>query len=139
MSLQYLLDSDTLSEPMRPRPNRNVLRRLRFNHDSIATASVVWHEMLYGCFCLPDSPKRHSIEKHLHEVIRRNVPVLDYTAAAASWHAAERARLELLGKEAPFRDGQIAATGKVNGLVVVTNNVRDFRLFQGLKVENWFR
>jgi len=36
-------------------------------------------------------------------------------------------------------DGQIAATARVNELVVVTANVEDLRSFEGLEVANWFR
>ena len=79
------------------------------------------------------------MEKYLYEIVRRTTPVLAYTAEAAAWHAAERARLELLGHAPPYADSQIAAIAKVNGLVLVTNNVRDFEHFDGLKIENWFR
>jgi tRNA(fMet)-specific endonuclease VapC len=34
-------------------------------------------------------------------------------------------------------DGQIAAIAKINDLVLVTRNVEDFKLFSGLKSENW--
>jgi tRNA(fMet)-specific endonuclease VapC len=112
---------------------------MRHFEELIATATVVWHELLYGCFRLPHSRRRHAIEQYLHERVRRTVQFLDYTAEAAAWHATERARLELLGQDAPFVDGQIAATATVNGLVLVTNNVRDFEHFDGLKIENWFR
>ncbi len=58
---------------------------------------------------------------------------------AARWHAAERARLEKVGKTPAFVDGQIAATAKVNGLTLVTRNVANYSLFEGLAVENWHR
>jgi tRNA(fMet)-specific endonuclease VapC len=115
------------------------MRRLGHFRDRIATASVVWYELLYGCHLLPDSTRRHKMEKYVHEVVRRIMPILAYTAEAAAWHAAERVRLELLGHTPPYADSQIAAIAKVNGLVLVTNNVRDFERFEGLKIQNWFR
>ena len=36
-------------------------------------------------------------------------------------------------------DGQIAAIARVNELVVVTANTRDFRRFEGLELENCLR
>ena len=60
-------------------------------------------------------------------------------SVAAGWHGQERARLEALGKSAPFVDGQIAAIAQVNELVLVTANIKDFSQFRGLKVENWQR
>jgi len=37
-----------------------------------------------------------------------------------------------------YADGQIAAVAVVNGLTLVTANVRDFRHVEGLRVENWW-
>ena len=64
-------------------------------------------------------------------------PILPYDEAAATWHGEERARLDALGRPAPFVDGQIAAIAHITGLVVATTNVRDFTRFKGLTVENW--
>lgn len=36
-------------------------------------------------------------------------------------------------------DGQIAAIARVNDLVLVTANMRDFRPFEGLSVQDWRR
>lgn len=63
--------------------------------------------------------------------------ILPYDEAAAKHHAAERARLEESGTTPPFVHGQIAAIARVNELVLVTGNVKDFAPFTGLKVENW--
>lgn len=63
--------------------------------------------------------------------------ILPYDEAAADWHADERARLAAIGLTPPFADGQIAAVAAVNGLVLVTANVADFRHFQGVTVEDW--
>ena len=65
------------------------------------------------------------------------LPLLSYDRNAATWHAQERSRLVKLGKTPPFADGQIAAVAYVNQLILVTNNVSDYREFQGLKIENW--
>jgi tRNA(fMet)-specific endonuclease VapC len=63
--------------------------------------------------------------------------VLPYDEHAASWHARERARLTKRGKPPSFVDGQIAAVAAVNGLTLVTRNVRDFVAF-AVRVESWF-
>ncbi|MEK8020697.1 MAG: PIN domain-containing protein [Candidatus Parabeggiatoa sp.] len=46
--LLFLLDTNILSEPIRPKPNQNVLDRLDEHQDEIATATIVWHELLFG-------------------------------------------------------------------------------------------
>lgn len=138
MSLTYLLDTNVVSEPLRPAPNAYVLERLEQHEAEIAIASVVWHELLYGTYRLPPSAKRSAIEAYLNDVVALSFPILPYDPQAAQWHAAERARLVSLGKTPPFADGQIAAIAQVNNLILVTANTSDFSTFQELQVENWF-
>lgn len=135
MSLQYLLDTNVLSEPLRPAPDRRVLRWIEQHREEAATAAPVWHELRYGCSRLPPSAKRQKIERYLEEVLEPSLPVLAYDVKAAEWHAAERARLTRAGRTPAFVDGQIAAVAAVNQLTVVTLNPRQFRPFQGLEVE----
>lgn len=139
MNATYLLDTNVVSEPLRPVPNRRVMQRLRRFEDRIVTASVVWHELQYGACRLPRSNKRSAIEKFLESVVGGTIPILPYDERAARWHAAERARLEKIGKTPAFVDSQIAGTAKVNGLILVTRNVGNYSLFEGLTVENWHR
>lgn len=63
MSLRFLLDTNVLSEPLRPNPNPKVMEMLRQHENAIATATIVWHELLFGCNRLPESNKRKAIEK----------------------------------------------------------------------------
>ncbi|ELS00216.1 type II toxin-antitoxin system VapC family toxin [Gloeocapsa sp. PCC 73106] len=139
MSLRFLLDSNVLSEPLRPQPNENVMNMLSHHENEIATATIVWHELLFGCYRLPDSKKRTKIEKYLEEVVKPKIPLLPYDAKAATWHSQERVRLVQLGKTPPFADAQIAAIAQVSGLILVTNNVLDYRNFHKLQVENWHK
>lgn len=135
--MRYLLDTNVLSEPLRPEPDDRVLRRLRDRRGEVATASVVWHEMLFGCYRLPPSARQSAIQEYLDEVLRPSIPVLPYDTRAAEWHAAKRARLTAAGRTPPFADGQIAAVASTNGLVVVTSNVTDYAGFRDVRVEDW--
>ena len=137
MSLKYLLDRNIVSEPLRPSPSRNILRRLASHEGETAIASIVWHELQFGCARLPVSRRRDAIQRYLEDVVLASFPILDYDRAAAEWHARERVRLEAAGKTPPFVDGQIAAIACVNDLVLITANKADFRGFKGLRVEGW--
>lgn len=118
------------------RPSQLVVARILEHHDRLATAAPVWHELTYGCRRLPPSRKRTLLEAYLDEL--SGLAVLPYDTSAASWHAAERARLERSGMTPSFVDGQIAAVAHVNDLVLVTRNVADFRSFAGIQLEDWF-
>jgi tRNA(fMet)-specific endonuclease VapC len=137
VKLQYLLDTNIVSEPALQRPSPKVLARLKTESSACAIAAPVWHELTYGVRRLPRSKRREELEAYLTEVVQRSFPIIPYDETAAAWHGAERARLEKLGKPAPFVDGQIAAIAFVNGLTLVTGNVKDFRRFKGVGVKTW--
>jgi tRNA(fMet)-specific endonuclease VapC len=133
--LRYLLDTNIISEPARPQPHPGILQRLRQHDGEIALAASVWHELWFGCQRLPQSQKRTRIEDYLQTL--QEIPILPYDTAAAEWHAMERARLTALGKPPSFMDGQIAATANSHNLTVVTSNVKNFEIFEGLRIEDW--
>lgn len=137
MTLRYLLDTSVISEPLRPTPNAAVLTRLQQHDSELATAAVVWHELLFGSARLPPSARRTAIERYLQQVVAVTLPILSYDARAAAWHAQERARLTAIGRTPPFADGQIAAIAQTNQLVLVTFNIADYTDFTGLVVEDW--
>jgi tRNA(fMet)-specific endonuclease VapC len=137
MSLKYLLDTNVVSEPLRPKPQHDVIRKLTRHQDEIAISSVVWHELRFGAERLPASRRRDAIVRYLDEVVLATMPILGYDKAAAHWHATERARLTSRGETPAFADGQIAAIAHVNDLSLVTFNDADFRRFHELRVVTW--
>jgi tRNA(fMet)-specific endonuclease VapC len=136
--MKYLLDTNVLSEPLKPEPNRNVVARLKRHQNEISTAAPIWHELVFGCQRIPPSRKREIIAAYLRDVVARNMDILPYDDRAAEWHAEQRAKLEPLGKTPSFVDGQIAAIARVNGLALVTRNTLDFKHFEELTILNWF-
>jgi tRNA(fMet)-specific endonuclease VapC len=137
VTLQFLLDTNVVSEPLRPKPRHGVLRKLLDYEDEIAIPAIVWHELRYGAARLPESRRRTAISQYLNDVVRATIPILDYDEIAAEWHAAERARLAARGETPPFADGQIAAIAQVHDLTLVTFNDVDFKRFDGLRIEIW--
>ncbi len=93
MTLKYLLDTNILSEAKRPQPNEKVMEKLRLYRQETATATIVIHEMLYGCLRLSLSKKRQDIEDYINDVILAQLPLFDYNLKAAQYHAHQRARL----------------------------------------------
>ncbi len=137
MTLRYLLDTNVISEPLRPQPAAQVLALLKRYEGQISIASIVWHELLFGCYRLPPSARRTAIERYLFQVIAPTIPMLVYDGPAAAWHAVERARLVSQGRTPSFADGQIAAVAQTNQLVLVTFNTADYADFVSLTVEDW--
>jgi len=134
--LKYLLDTNVLSEPVRPQPRSQITDWLDAFFSDCATSSVVWHELSYGARRLPESRKRQALLRYLKEVVEPHLPILAYDFAAAEWHSVERARLANLGLTPPAADAQIASVAVTQGLTLVTFNGADYRHFAGLQIEN---
>ncbi len=49
MMLRFLLDTNVVSEPLRPQPSTRVMRRLLDHEGEMAIPSLVWHELRFGC------------------------------------------------------------------------------------------
>lgn len=118
-------------------PNAEIVKQLESKGHECAIAAPVWHELTYGCRRLPRGKRRLALEAYLQDVVLASFPVLAYDEPSAHWHGLERARLEGLGKPAPYVDGQIAAAAFVNDLILVTVNMKDFARFRNVEVENW--
>lgn len=118
-------------------PNAHIVERLDSHGHECAIAAPVWHELTYGCGRLPRGQRRTALETYLRDVVHAAFPILPYDEAAAKWHGNERARLERIGRPAPYADGQTAAIAQVNGLALATVNVRDFERFRYLEVVDW--
>ena len=137
MTVQFLLDTNILSEPLQPRPNPTIMAQLQQWRHAIAIPAVVWHELWFGCYRLPPSARRTVIEQYLTGVVAGRLPILPYDQRAADWHASERARLSALGMTPPYADGMIAAIAMMNDLTLVTFNLGDYRAFDGLRITDW--
>ncbi len=137
MTIRYLLDTNIISEPLRPEPHPLVLENLRLHQEELAISAITWHELWFGCQRLPASTRRSAIERYLLEVIEPSMPIIPYDENAAEWHAHERAHLTAEGKTPPFADGQIAAIAHQNNLVLVTFNPSDYLGFLDIQLEDW--
>lgn len=135
--MRVFVDTNTVSEPLRPQSSASVLRRLREHEHESAIPAPVWHELRFGCARLPRSRRRETIQRYIEDVVLKSFPILGYELEAADWHALERARLTATSRTPPFVDGQIAAIAHANGLILVTSNTSDFRAFDDLRVESW--
>jgi tRNA(fMet)-specific endonuclease VapC len=136
--VNVLLDTNVLSEPMRQQPDTAVMAQLEEGGHRLHTASVVIHELRYGVQRLPKGRRRARLDSYLQTVLASGLTVLAYGTTAALWHGEQRASLEARGLKPPFADGQIAAIAATQGLVLVTRNLSDFEVFDGLQLLNWF-
>ena len=136
--INYLLDTNILSEPARKTPSSNIMQRLAQYDGQYVTAAIVWHELQYGCELLTKSKRKTQLQSYLLTLHNSGLIILPYEQIAAEWYAKQRAILKEQGKIPAYADGEIAAIAAVNNLTLVTRNTDDFSDFKNLQLDNWF-
>ncbi len=138
--MNYLLDTNVISEPTKARPNDGVLNWLAtVNEDSVFMSVVTVTELRYGIERLPAGKRRSRLDTWLRqELIPRfegRVLPVDLEIADACGRLV--ARNESLGRQLEPRDAFLAATAEVHGLALVTRNISDFEAIVGNIVTPW--
>ena len=130
---RYMLDTDTCSYIMK-RSNDAVLKRLQqVPVGDVCISVITKSELLFG---VELSPRRQQNEVALNAFLRY-VEVLDFPDEASLHYAKIRADLKTLGTMIGANDLFIAAHARSLGLMLVTNNTREFRRVRDLAIENW--
>ena len=96
-------------------------------------SDVVLYELLYGA----EQSARPAESRVVVERFAARFDVLAYDSAAAAHTAEIRAALERRGHVIGAYDLMIAGHARSRGLVVVTNNTREFERVEGLRCEDW--
>ena len=133
MAARYLLDTNICIYIQRQRPPA-VLERFRRLKPGEAVISVItWGELANGA---EKSRQRDKVLALLEELATM-LPVMPLPETAGQSYGAIRAALEAKGEPIGNNDLWIAAHAKAAGLIVVTNNEREFKRVPGLQVRNW--
>jgi tRNA(fMet)-specific endonuclease VapC len=133
MEVRYLLDTNICIYIRQSRPE-GVLRRFRKLRPGEAGLSVITYgELLYGA---AKSAQRTAALERLRELVRV-LPALALPENAGETYGSIRTELESRGEMIGNNDLWIAAHAIAAGLVLVTNNEKEFRRVRGLKLQNW--
>ena len=136
----YLLDTNIVSQVTKPEPNGNLLANLELHTGTCCISSITWYELQNGILLLPQSSKKDKLSSFLNDYVQPSFPIIPYDIHAASINADITSRLLPIGKPTPILDTQIASIAIANNLILVTNNTRDFEVFQqqfSLPLEDW--
>lgn len=139
-SPHYCLDTCIISEFAKKEPNINILKQFEELHSFCAISVITLQELLFGIQTLPDGAKKNSLSDFVHNVVRRELPIIDYTSLAATIYADILSRCKNIGIIRPYSDTQIASIAIANNMILVTKNIKDFLPFtkiSSLYVENW--
>lgn len=132
--MRYLLDTNILSDLIRHPQGRVAEQIRRVGEVEICTSIVVAAELRFG------AAKRGSARLTAQlEAVLSVLDVLPFEQPADETYGVIRTQLEQTGTPIGGNDLLIAAHAKMLGLIVVTDNEREFRRVDGLVCENWLR
>ena len=140
--LAWLIDTNVVSEMMRPRPEPRVAAYLdSIADDGLGLASVTVWEILDGIGRLAHGRRRRGLADRFHDLLNELFEdrIVDWTQADARACARitedKRRRGEALDDHVP--DAFLAAAAASRGLAVVTRNTGEFRNTGVETVDPW--
>ncbi len=123
-----VLDTNVVSELMRPKPASTVLAWLQGQPgNDLYTTAITVAEIRYGIARLPSGRRRHALGQAAGEVFAAFPDqVLSFDLAAADAYADVVATRDRLGVPIDGFDAQIAAICRTRAAVLATRNTKDF-------------
>ena len=132
----YLLDTDILSNLLKPTPSIILLTKMALvPPDDQFTSSVTLAEMFFGAHRM--TSRMGQLIDEIQSRIIVNLAVLPFDIAAARQYGRIKADLQRRGMLIGDADTQIASIALSRNLIMVTGNVRHFQRIPELTVENW--
>lgn len=129
--MTWLLDTNVLIHAQRGRPSAVRVRLQSRSPEDMAISAISIAELWYGAAKHADPAGKRELWKRYLEPYATHT----FDRSAAEIHGDLRFRL----RHNPIgdRDLLIAAIALANGLVLVTNNTREFNRVSELRVEDW--
>ena len=131
--MKYMLDTNICIYAIKNKPEK-VLNTLKEKmNDGICISAITLAELAHGV------EKSAAREKNRAALLRflTILTVLPFDDLAAAEYGEVCADLQRKGTPIGTMDMLIAAHAKTEGLILVTNNTREFERVQGLTLENW--
>ncbi len=138
--MNFLLDTNLLSEPARPNPDAGVVDWLASaDEDRLFISAVTLAELSRGVARLPEGAKKRRLEEWMSEQVhdRFEDRILAVDAPVGILSGRLMASSEAAGRPMKPADGFLAATALHHRLVLVTRNVRDFEAVLSATLNPW--
>ena len=130
--LKYMLDTNIAIYVIKRRPLK-ALEIFNRHAGQLCISSITLAELIHGV------EKSAKPEHNLRQVedFASRLTVLEYGKKAAAHYGDIRAMLERKGAPIGVNDLHIAGHARSEGLVLVTNNLKEFERVEALRLENW--
>ena len=130
--LTYMLDTNICIHVMKNYPH-NLKEKFNLLAEQLCISSITLGELHYGA---EKSARRADNLTAIEHFVAR-LDMLPFGLKAAAHYGQVRAELERAGPPCGPHDMQIGGHARSEGLIVVTNNLREFSRMPGIRTENW--
>ena len=138
--MAFLLDTNVVSETVRPRPEKTVLHWIgaQIPGDLFLAAQTIG-ELVRGARKVREQARRDRLERWIeHELARQfDGRILPFDASTAAVWGRLMGDGDRAGRRPSAADAQIAAAAMQHDLTLVTRNVKDFRNFDVRLLDPW--
>ena len=127
--MNYLVDTNTVSEWVKPRPDEGVIRWFaEIDEDQVFLSVVTIAELRHGAELLSDGARRSRLEAWLEWELpgRFEGRIISIGPDIAERWGVLTAMGKKIGRTIPVMDAFLAATAEIHGLELVTRNTADF-------------
>ena len=124
-----ILDTNVVSELMRPSPEPIVVAWIETLTEDVALTAITAAELLAGVALLPPSRRREQVQQAVHGALnpyRGSRAILSLDDEAAVEYAEVLAARTRNGRPISAPDAQIAAICRAHGATLATRNTKDF-------------
>lgn len=124
-----VLDTNILSELMRPAPSESVVRWMASQPAAdLYTTSITQAEIFHGIMLLPSGKRRNAFEAAAEAMFNQDFDgrILAFGSDAARPYARIAAERRRAGRPISHFDAQIAAIARATGAAIATRNVADY-------------
>ena len=138
--MAFLLDTNVVSETVRPRPRQSVLDWIEARNPSeLFLAAQTIGELVRGARKAREQERRERFERWIEQDLARQFDgrVLPFDVLTAAVWGRLMGDGDRAGRRPAAADAQIAAVAIQHGLVLVTRNVRDFAQFDVELLNPW--
>ena len=130
--LKYMLDTNIAIYVIKRRPI-SALEKFNQYASQMCVSSITVAELIHGAEKSQNSQQALAV---VEDFLSR-LNILDYDYSAAGHYGDIRADLERKGTPIGVNDLHTAGHARSAGLILVTNNLREFERVEGLRLDNW--
>jgi predicted nucleic acid-binding protein len=137
---RYLLDTNVVSELVKPRPDARVVAWIRGSDEADLHLSVLtFAEIRFGIEKLPRGARRERLRGWMETELadRFEDRILGIERGIAELWGVIMARAAAMSLRLPVMDTLLAATAEYHGMTMVTRNVRDFARADVATLDPW--